>query len=348
MEGMKKALPSISIQAFNNHLPRSGGNFFMALMSAPSFNAYRIRSKQFETMIKWSAEAADIVLVDHLEIFDQIPEKLGKPIAYHSHNAEHVLWEELAKLKGTFFSKWIYDWEASRVKVLERYAVRKSNITFAAPNDKEKLLTIQGLEESMFRNTYHLGNDELLELPTIDLATNGKKVFYAGTLSWEPNRDGLHWFLLEVWPKVLENDPDAEFHVCGKGADEDLSRLMQQRNGVTYHSFVDDLETVMNQCRCAVVPLRMGSGMKIKTFDALYRGLPLITTSIGAEGIVIENKTHAFVVDASIKFAEAVNQALNDTDSTTILRDSARHLCQEMYRYPELLHHMEDDIRALL
>ncbi len=344
---LRAAVQISGIQAFQNHLPRTPFHFVNAIMSSPSFNAYRIYSKELETMVKWSAEAADLVLLDHLEMVHVLPEKLETPFVYHSHNAEYILWKEYARIKGNFFTSWLFDWEADRVKLLERYAMRRAKFTFASPNDEEKLKHIPGTEKVEFRNTYHLGQDAMLELPEINLESNPMNVFYAGTLSWEPNRDGLQWFIQKCWPGVRAEHPQAEFHICGKGADESLKTIMAHSPGITYHGFVKDLESLMSKSRCAVVPLRMGSGMKIKTFDALYRGLPLVTTNTGAEGIQIENKTHAWVVNESDTFTKAVNSTLHDTKTSTTMRDNARKLCKERYRYSELLDVMAQVMRAI-
>ncbi|HAQ72225.1 MAG TPA: hypothetical protein DCR48_14725 [Flavobacteriales bacterium] len=349
VQALKEAIPGLQhMQVFDNHQPRTGINFFIALMTAPSFNAFRIYSKELETMIKWSAEASDVVIVDHAETIDLIPEEFKGKIIYHSHNAEFKLWSDFATMRGTFLTKWMLEWEASRVKQLERYAIKRSTFTFAAPNDQEALMSELGLESGQFRTTYHLGNDALLKLDPIDLESNKKEVFYAGTLSWEPNRDGIHWFIQNCWPKIYAKEPNAILNVCGSGSDKALSSLMKQTKGVNPLGFVDDLEPIMQKCRCAIVPLRFGSGMKIKTFDALYRGLPLVTTSVGAEGIEIENKKHAYIVDEIDAFAETVISVLNDTKTATTLRDQGRLISKEKYNYHSMLNSMLDDISAIL
>jgi glycosyltransferase involved in cell wall biosynthesis len=337
-----------SIQAFQNHLPRTPWHFFRGLMTAPSFNAYRIRSEELATMVKWVAQASDAVVIDHLEVVDLIPEKLSCPVLYHSHNAEHVLWREYARFKGSAWTRWIYEWEASRVQALERYAIRKSAITFAAPNDQNALKKLNGIDPERFRRTYHLGHDLWLELPAANLDQNQPKVFYAGTLSWEPNRDGLAWFLTHVWPLVHAAAPSAIFQICGRGADKPLLDLMQRSAGVEHLGFVEDLEPIMTAARVAVIPLRFGSGMKIKTFDALYRGIPVVSTTIGMEGIDAVNNVHAWIVDDVRDFAAAVISALHDTRHSTTIRDSARELCRERYRYDALLSEMAMEIRDLL
>jgi glycosyltransferase involved in cell wall biosynthesis len=348
VEAMKAAIPGLSyMQVFDNHQPRTAINFFVALMTSPSFNAFRIYSKELETMIKWSAEASDVLMVDHAETIDLVPEEFKGKIIYHSHNAEFKLWSDFATMRGTFLTKWMLEWEASRVKQLERYAIKRSTFTFAAPNDQEALKAELGIEDSKFRLTYHLGNDALLELDDINLKANGKEIFYAGTLSWEPNRDGIQWFIEQCWPMIHEKEPSAVLNVCGGGADEDLLKLMEKTAGVNALGFVNDLESIMQKSRCAIVPLRFGSGMKIKTFDALYRGLPLTTTTIGAEGIALENKKHAHIVDEDNAFADAVISVLNDTDAATTLRDQGRSICRAIYSYPSMLQGMLEDIRSM-
>jgi len=146
---------------------------------------------------------------------------------------------------------------------------------------------------------------------------------------------------------IHEKEPSAVLNVCGGGADEDLLKLMEKTAGVNALGFVNDLESIMQKSRCAIVPLRFGSGMKIKTFDALYRGLPLTTTTIGAEGIALENKKHAHIVDEDNAFADAVISVLNDTDAATTLRDQGRSICRAIYSYPSMLQGMLEDIRSM-
>lgn len=349
VQGLKEAIPGLShMQAFDNHQPRTAINFFVALMTAPSFNAFRIYSKELENMVKWSASTSDVVMVDHAETIDVVPEEFKDKVIYHSHNAEYKLWSDFATMRGTFITKWMLDWEASRVKQLERYAIKRSTFTFAAPNDQESLMAELGIDGNKFKTTYHLGNDALLDLAPIDLKANKKEIFYAGTLSWEPNRDGIEWFIEQCWPSIIQQEPEAVLNVCGGGADEALVKLMNKTAGVNALGFVDDLDSIMQKSRCAIVPLRFGSGMKIKTFDALYRGLPLITTGIGAEGIALENKKHAYLVNESNAFAETVISVLNETENATTVRDQGRLLCREEYSYDSMLNSMLADIRSIL
>lgn len=337
-----------SVQAFQNHKPRTAINWFRGLMTAPSFNAYRIYSKELETMVKWSAEKADLTIIDHLECIDLIPDRFRGKLIYHSHNCEFKLWNDFKATVRNPLSKGALDWETERVKVLERYAINRTSFTFAAPNDQELLVKTLKVNPEKFRNTYHLGNDELLHLPNIDTSKNPEQFFYAGTLSWQPNSDGLKWFLREVWPLISNKKPQAKVVICGRNPDEELSQLLINNKGVEYKGFVPDLDKIMQQSAAAIVPLRFGSGMKIKTFDALYRGLPLVCTPPAAEGIEIKHQQHALIASTAIDFAESAIQLLNNRETAMHYAAQARALMQEKYTYESLMNQMVGEIKQLL
>jgi len=336
-----------SIQAFQNHLPRTLGNWFKAVMTSPSFNAYRIYSKELENMVKWSAQKADLVILDHLECIDLIPEDYRGKVVYHSHNCEFKLWNDFKKTLTNPLAKIAIDWEQERVNVLERYAINRCTFTFAAPNDQALLEKELKVKPEKFRNTFHLGNDVLLDLPEIDTTKNPARFFYAGTLSWQPNTDGLVWFLNEVWPKIRQNKPDAELVVCGRQPTVELNDLLKSTTGVIYKGFVPDLDAEMMACAAAIVPLRFGSGMKIKTFDALYRGLPLVCTNVAAEGIEIKHQEHAYIVNSADEFANAALQVLSNREVAHTMAMKGRALVKEKYTYTALTKQMIADLQAI-
>jgi succinoglycan biosynthesis protein ExoO len=96
-----------------------------------------------------------------------------------------------------------------------------------------------------------------------------------------PNVDGLRWFLEQVWPAVQVACPSAEFRVVGTAA----SQVASRQPGVTLVGEVDDLAAEYGQADAVVVPLRSGSGLKVKLIEAINEGCPVVTTSVGAQGL---------------------------------------------------------------
>jgi glycosyltransferase involved in cell wall biosynthesis len=344
---LKSSLSLESIQAFSIFKKRGVFNWLIALLNFPTFNAFRVYSLELETMIKWAMGSSNVVVVDHLEMIDLVPQKHQNNVIYHSHNAEFKIWHDYGHLNSSIFTSWAMNLEAGRVKRLERYAINSTSFTFAAPNDQETLSTELGIGSEKFRLTYHLGNDELLQLPDLQ-DKQQKRIFYAGTLDWEPNRDGLTWFLKECWPTVKSEQPDMTFQICGKGANPELLTLMKRSDGVEYLGFVPDLTEVMDSCTLAIVPLRFGSGMKIKTLDAMYRGLPVVTTKVGAEGIELVSQKHAVIADDANEFATAITRLTSDKELWSMLSVESRALARSKYTYSALAESMLNDINLLI
>ena len=143
-------------------------------------------------------------------------------------------------------------------------------------------------------------------------------------LSIAHNDDGLSWFLRDGMPELLRLHPDAVLHVIGRGASPQVVALAEEHgDSVRLHGYVEDLDALVGSCCAMVNVLRFGSGVKIKVLDALARGLPVVTTEVGAEGI--GESSPGLVVTGSA--AEAGRELARLTDPAARVaasRDAAR------------------------
>lgn len=335
-----------SVQAFDNNKSRTPFNFFMAVMRFPTFNTYRMYSKSIESMMKWGIESSDVVIVDHLEMMEMVPVKLVPKVIYHSHNAEFRLWKDYAQFELNPITKLGIQLEAGRVKAFERWVIRKSKFTFVAPNDADQLKSNMDIPVEKLKKTYHLGDEAMLDLPTVDISSNDPILFFGATLSWMPNRDGLVWFIRNCWKSVREAIPNAKLNVIGRGADGPLMSLMRQTEGINYLGFVDDLAQEMSKAKIAVIPLRFGSGMKVKTLEAMYRGLPIVSTPSGVDGLDVVHGNHARIAEEALDFAQEVVSLLNDSEAAQTLANNARNHVSKEYIYPIVFESMLADMKA--
>ena len=138
-----------------------------------------------------------------------------------------------------------------------------------------------------------------------------KDLLFVGGFSHPPNLDGVLWFLKEIYPNILKHLPDIRFFIVGSNPPEQLLKLKSENIIIT--GYVSDLELsdYYNKCRLVVVPLRYGAGVKGKVVEAMYYQLPVITTSIGAEGIEDIEKT-VIVEDEAKAFSERIIEIYND------------------------------------
>jgi glycosyltransferase involved in cell wall biosynthesis len=134
-------------------------------------------------------------------------------------------------------------------------------------------------------------------------------VAFVGALYRPENEEAVHWFLREVWPRVQHAEASAQFHISGAGPSADLRRSATGRDDVVLWGYRDDLDEAYQQADVVVIPVLKGAGVKFKTITALSWGLPVVTTTVGAEGIP-EAAEAAAIADDPAAFAEGVVRAL--------------------------------------
>ncbi|MDQ0162565.1 glycosyltransferase family 4 protein [Aeribacillus alveayuensis] len=134
----------------------------------------------------------------------------------------------------------------------------------------------------------------------------GDPIFvFLGSLKIPHNLFAIKNFIESQMDKVIEKVPNVKLRIIGKGANEDLLQLVEVYNNyISIEGYVENLEEVFRESCAMLVPLQFGSGVKLKSLDALSYGLPVISTSIGMEGIPVENGINCFIEDDLAKFPD--------------------------------------------
>lgn len=142
--------------------------------------------------------------------------------------------------------------------------------------------------------------------------TRANELVFVGGFKHSPNVDGIGWFVRESWPSIRRAFPDAVLNVVGADAPPSVAALAEQP-GVRVLGFVPDTSELLDRAAVSVAPLRFGAGMKGKVSEALARGIPVVTTSIGAQGFHVRTGVHLLLADTADGFSEAVIALLTDT-----------------------------------
>jgi glycosyltransferase involved in cell wall biosynthesis len=151
-----------------------------------------------------------------------------------------------------------------------------------------------------------------------------KEFIFLGLLSLPHNEDGLESFLRTAWPLVLARMPDAHLTVIGRDASPRLLALTAELAGsVTVAGYVPDLDDALNGAAALINPLRFGSGIKLKVFEALRRSLPVISTTVGAEGIDSGPGTGILIADDAAATADLLC-SLTSVERNAEVSDEAR------------------------
>ena len=167
------------------------------------------------------------------------------------------------------------------------------------------------------------------DLPTginKDFSTR-KDLMFVGGFAHRPNGDAVRWFAKEVFPTVLQRYPDIKWYVIGSRVPDDILALANEHIIVTGFMPDEDLEKMYRTCRMAVVPLRYGAGVKGKVIESAYYQIPLVTTPIGAEGLVCDNGVFAIEEDAQA-MAKRICDLYEDFDALREMSDKGKQFIE--------------------
>jgi glycosyltransferase involved in cell wall biosynthesis len=167
-------------------------------------------------------------------------------------------------------------------------------------------------------------------MPTTIAHDRRRRVLFVGDLGYAPNTDGVEWFLTAVWPLVRQQVPDAALDIVGRKAPPRIA-IANGRDGVEIHGFLPDLEPVYRTASVSVVPLRAGSGTRLKILESLAREVPVVSTRVGAFGIAAGREHGVERADTPTAFAEACVKELLDAAPEVSRLSAGREFVRAKY-----------------
>lgn len=326
-------------------IPRSGKTLAQSYWHGIPINVFRSRSVALKKQIAAIAHEYDVILLDHYESGQYLPDNYQGQVIFHAHNATYLMWERYAQSDANMLYRIVTWLEGKRVKSAEVQLCQRAHLVFASPNDIDSLVDA-GADRNTCRETYHLGDDSQLALPSIAFKDTQKTLLYVGTLNWEANVDGLLWFFEKVWPLVVAQQPDTRMQVVGSKPDPRLTRAAAHDPRIEFTGFVEDLEPLFQVSRLFLAPLRFGSGIKVKVLNAMCRGLPTITTPVGAEGLAAQHMEHLSITDTAEDMARSILHLMENEADWLRLESQSRALVREKYTWKKVLGYMADQINT--
>jgi hypothetical protein len=165
------------------------------------------------------------------------------------------------------------------------------------------------------------------------LSAKNNCCFHIGSMEWEANKQSVQWFLRECWPRIMEKNPQAEFHLAGKGLVKD--DLTYSSAGVFVHGEVDSSQEFMMEHGIAVVPLLSGSGIRMKILEAMLYGCPVVTTNIGMQGLLVTSGVELRVADSASSFADQVVSLMSDDSLVKLQRKASWEFLRQFHNESE-------------
>lgn len=242
-----------------------------------------------------------------------------------SHNVEFQLWEDRILNESSSIKRFLLNQPVKQLKQFELNELKKFDVVSTiSMSDKAFFNSYIGLNKTIYIPFGISLPDEFV----IDDDTENKIVFL-GALDWEPNLNGLKWFLDGVWPLIQVRNPKIQFHIGGRNAPKDFSSQLPE--GVTFHGEVADAHSFILSGRLMVVPLFEASGIRIKIIEGLALGQVIATTSKGAQGIPAQNEKDILIADTEKQMAREIVDTLKSSSKSKSISKHARILAEQEF-----------------
>lgn len=164
-----------------------------------------------------------------------------------------------------------------------------------------------------------------------------RHVLSVATMFYPPNVEGVQWFATEAFPRVRAVLPETEFFIVGSRPPTHIQQLATTTSGIEVTGYVQDLQPLLRKAAVLVVPLHSGSGMRVKILEAFARGIPVVSTTVGVEGIDARPEEHLLVGDTPEAFASAVVRLLREPETADRIARAARALVEQRYDWRNAL-----------
>lgn len=271
-----------------------------------------------------SSNEFDLIVCDFLTPASNLPARTGAKrtaLLLFQHNVESSIWERLfrnakGRLKRIYFKS---QWE--RMERFELETCRQCDAVVGVSDDDGRVF------QSQFGLTNVLGS-----VPTgVDLSyfrptTERRKphsLVFLGSMDWMPNIDAVSYFTEKIFPAVKEKFPDATLKIVGRNPTRPVKEL-EKIKGISVTGSVADVRPHLAEAEVMIVPLRIGGGTRIKIYEGMATGIPVISSRIGAEGLPVIDRENILLVDSPADFSTAIGVLFGRSDLRKQIGDAGR------------------------
>lgn len=251
-----------------------------------------------------------------------------------AHNIEHRIWQHLAKETRPLSKRIYLNWLADKLQEYEINAMHDFDCIAAISEDDKKNFEALGCSVPIQVLPFGLDTSELP--PASQGPVN--HVFHLGAMDWRPNIQGLKWFTSEIWPLVLKDIPGARLCLAGRNFQKNASWLKVPN--VEVKGEVADAWDMMTSDGIMIIPLLSGSGMRIKAIEAMAGGRPIVSTSMGMEGIQGINREHYHIADTPEAFASCIVELLSNATEAEAMGKRSRQFVMDQFENQSLVKKM--------
>jgi sugar transferase (PEP-CTERM/EpsH1 system associated) len=275
------------------------------LVSPLPYAIGKYRSPAMRSVIaeRVASGSVDLLVCDFLMPAQNVPDDLPCSTVLFQHNVEASIWRRHVEVQTSRLARAYFAQQFRRMERFEREQCQRFDVVVAVSEEDADALRAQ-YDVARVRAIPTGVDTTAFAAADPALAQPGKIVF-VGAMDWMPNEDGIQWFAGDVLPRIREQVPGASLTIVGRNPGPAVRRLADPAGAVTVTGTVPDVRPFLEAASLVVVPLRVGGGTRLKIYEAMSMDRPVVSTTIGAEGLPLEEGEHIMRADDAAVFAAA-------------------------------------------
>jgi len=297
------------------------------LFSPLPYAIARYHSRELRERVQQLAGAADLIVCDFLTPSLNVPDGLPAPAVLFEHNVEAMIWQRYVSVPQHPMRRAYMRLQWRRMLRHEARECRR----FA------QVIAVSAIDAEVIRREYAVAS--VGHVPTgVDVEyfsisrprpQGSLELVFIGSMDWMPNEDGIRWFATEVFGRIQDRVPGARLLVVGRSPSPGIRALAARNLAIEVTGTVADVRPYLERAAVCVVPLRVGGGTRLKIYEAMAMGVPVVSTTIGAEGLPLRHDQHLLIADTADEEVSAICTLLTDRVRASRLADAARRHVQE-------------------
>ncbi len=296
-------------------------------------------------------EKFDLIHVETFYVMQNLPNKILIPVILTEHNIEYLVYKRFRD-KSPFYIKSLLDIDILKLKKIEEEKWAKADAVVSVSNEDKKVI------EKKNNKVFIVPNG--VDVQKFNPAKGGAKfknnsremtILFIGDFKWIENRDAAEFILKDIWPainlKFKISNYKLKLWVVGKNIPDSIRKL--GTDGVIFdENAPSDTSKIFEKADLLLVPIRIGGGTSFKILEAMASGVAVITTRLGAVGLLVKNKEEILIADDNQEFADSVVEVLNNKDLYEKITKNARNLVEEEYNWENIAKELEKAYRSVV
>ncbi len=328
--------------------PRRGSPAFLvqaagSLVSSTPLAISRYASAELRRIVADLSKSGrfDAMVCDFLASVPNIAQ-MGRTVLFE-HNVETTIWERHLEHAQSRLNRFYFQLQARRMFRYERDACRKAaHVISVSAVDSERMREMFGISKVTDIPT---GVDVEYFRPP-DRSAPVADLVFTGSMDWLPNIDGIQWFAAEILPRIRARRPDCTVAVVGRRPTSEVQELASRFPGVTVTGTVPDIRPYLWGSAIAIVPLRIGGGTRLKIYESMAAGVPIVSTTVGAEGLTCHDGNDILLADSPDAFAARCVELLEQTGWRNRIAAEALDLVTRQFSWEAVTRSFEEVLRS--